>query len=252
MERRVTFGILFNMEKIISIVGLTASGKSALGIKIAQELNGEIISADSRQVYRGLDIGTAKITKEEQALVPHHLLDVVNAGDHFTVYEFQRLAYTIIDDILSRKKLPIIVGGTGLYSRSVVEGYTFKKGGKAGSKYAVCQICLMPSKEFISPLVEARIESRLKDGMIDETRNLLEQGVPRDWLQSLGLEYYWNIEYIEGRISLDEYKRNLATKTMQFAKRQRTWFKREKNTRFLTDPKTFYEDTIKLIKRFLT
>jgi len=257
--------------KIISIVGLTASGKSALGIKIAQEFNGEIISADSRQVYRGLDIGSAKVTKEEQKLVKHWLLDVIDAGEKFDVFEFQKRAYEAIEDILSRGKVPIIVGGTGLYSRSVVEGYKFEPLGgistqmsstspadcllmkhAPAARYEVLQICLMPSKEYIRPLVEKRTEQRLEQGMIEETRELIKSGVSKDWLQSLGLEYYWNVEFIEGRISIEEYKKQLATKTMQFAKRQRTWFKREKNTHFLTEPEKFYSETIKLIKRFLT
>ena len=238
------------MDKIVSIVGLSASGKSALGIKIAQEFGGEIISADSRQVYRGLDIGTAKVTKQEQSIAPHHLLDVVDAGEQFDVFEFQKQAYATIENILTRKKLPVIVGGTGLYSRSVVEGYSFDKT-KNKPRYSVLQICLLPPKDYIRPLVESRIESRLKEGMLDETSGLLARGVSRDWLRSLGLEYYWNIEYIEGHVTLDEYKKNLATKTMQFVKRQRTWFRREKNTHFLTDPNSFYTDTKKLVAEFL-
>ena len=236
------------------MVGLTASGKSAIGIKLAQAFNGEIISADSRQVYRGLDIGTAKVTEEEQSLVPHHLIDVVNPGEHFDVYEFQQRAYAAIDDILRRGKLPILVGGTGLYSRSVVEGYTFSGGLNPPvppAVFDVLQICLLPSKDYIRPLVEKRIVQRLANGMIEETRELLSTGVSRDWLHSLGLEYYWNIEYIEGRVHLDEYKKQLATKTMQFAKRQRTWFKREKNTHFLTDPATFCEDCENLVREFI-
>jgi len=278
------------MKKIISIVGLTASGKTALGIRIAKEFNGEVISADSRQIYRGLDIGTAKVTRAEMQGVAHHLIDVVDAGEHFDVYEFQCRAYIIIDDILARGKLPIIVGGTGLYSRSVVEGYTFGHGklfncecatkdGKpfidlapcapqdsqlnifpcpaSGTppasipRYQVLQICLMPSKEIIRPLVETRLDARIKEGMIEETRELLKKGVTAEWLQALGLEYFWNVEYIKGRISLEEYRKNLATKIMQFAKRQRTWFKKEKNTHFLTEPETFYEDTRNLVKEFI-
>jgi len=236
--------------KIVSIVGLTASGKSSLGIKIAQEFNGEIISADSRQVYRGLDLGTGKVTMEEQKLAIHHLIDVVEPGGHFDVFEFQQRAYQIIDEILARGKLPIIVGGTGLYSRSVVEGYKFKE--ESCPKFDVLQIALMPSKEIIRPLVETRLDVRIEQGMIDETRRLIDDGISVEWLKSLGLEYFWNIEFIQGKITLDEYRENLATKIMQFAKRQRTWFKREKNTHFLTEPESFYEETIKLIKRFLT
>jgi len=236
--------------KIVSIVGLTTSGKTALGIQIAKQFNGEVISADSRQVYCGLDIGTAKVTKEEQAIVKHHLIDVAPAGGHFDVFAFQEMGYKAIDDILTRKKLPIIVGGTGLYSRSIVEGYNFKNGDNA-PRYNVLQICLMPSKEFIRPLVEKRIDVRLEQGMIEETRSLIAEGVSEEWLRALGLEYYWNMEYIDGYITIDEYKEQLATKTMQYEKRQRTWFKKEQDTHFMEDPETYYNDTVKLVKDFI-
>jgi len=235
--------------KIISLVGLTASGKSAIGIKLAQKFNGEIISCDSRQVYRGLDIGTAKVTPAERALVPHHLLDVAEPGTQFNVHDFQKLAYAAIDDVLSRGKLPILVGGTGLYSRSVVEGYNFGKPHEP--KYDVLQICLLPDKEHIRPLVEQRIYTRLEQGMIAETQQLIANGVSREWLKSLGLEYFWNILYMEEDVTLDEYKKQLATKTMQYAKRQRTWFKKEKNTVYLTDPETFLQDCTNLVAKFI-
>ena len=244
--------------KVVSIVGLTASGKTALGIEIAKEFNGEIISCDSRQVYRGLDIGTAKVTPEQQAIIPHHLIDIVNPPGVFSVFDFQKMAYAAIDDILSRGKLPVLVGGTGLYSRSVVEGYLFADKVTNyriitnDSKYQVLQICLLPPKEFIEPLVVKRINERLEQGMIEETRNLIARGVSKQWLQKLGLEYYWNVEFIDGRVTLNEYKYWLTVRTMQYAKRQRTWFKKEKNTVFLTKPAAFHKDCMKLIKRFLT
>ena len=114
--------------KIIAVIGTTASGKSSLGIEIARDFCGEIISADSRQVYKGLDLGTGKVTTEERLIVPHHLLDVVLPNQPFSLYEFQRLAYAAIDDVLSRKKLPVLVGGTGLYSRAVTDGYNLSEG----------------------------------------------------------------------------------------------------------------------------
>ena len=103
------------MEKLISIVGLTSSGKSDLGIKLALEFNGEIVSADSRQVYKGLDYCSGKVTKEEMNIVPHHLIDVENLGNQFSLYDFQKLDYEKIDEIISRNKVTFLVGGKGLY-----------------------------------------------------------------------------------------------------------------------------------------
>ena len=111
------------MEKLISIVGLTSSGKSGLGIELARFFDGEIVSADSRQVYKGLDWCSGKVNEEELAMAKHHLIDIANLGEQFTLFDFQREAYKAIDDIISRKKVPFMVGGTGLYSRSIVEGF---------------------------------------------------------------------------------------------------------------------------------
>jgi tRNA dimethylallyltransferase len=111
--------------KIIVVLGATATGKSDAAVKLAKDFNGEIISADSRQVYKGLDIGSGKITENEMRDIPHHLLDVVSVDKVFTVADFQKLAYVAIDDILSRGKLPIIAGGTAFYIQSIVDGIVF-------------------------------------------------------------------------------------------------------------------------------
>lgn len=111
------------MEKIVTVVGTTASGKSDLGIMLAKRFDGEVVSCDSRQVYKGLDLGTGKVTEEEQAEVKHHLLDIKNPNERFSLAEYQKLAYESINDILSRGKLPLLVGGTGLYSRAVTQGF---------------------------------------------------------------------------------------------------------------------------------
>jgi len=108
---------------IIAIVGPNASGKSNLGVALAKQYGGEIVSADSRQVFQGLNLGSGKIKSEERQGVPHHLLDVCKAGDFFSMADFQRLAYEAIEDILHRGRLPFLVGGTGLYVSSVTEGY---------------------------------------------------------------------------------------------------------------------------------
>ena len=112
-----------NRPKLIVIVGTNASGKSGLGVTLAARYGGEIVSADSRQVFRGLDLGSGKITPEEMRGVPHHLIDVCDPGDFFSMHDFQRLAYEAIDGIIARGRLPFMVGGTGLYVASVTEGY---------------------------------------------------------------------------------------------------------------------------------
>ncbi|MCI6373782.1 MAG: tRNA (adenosine(37)-N6)-dimethylallyltransferase MiaA [Clostridiales bacterium] len=109
--------------KVVAVVGTNASGKSALGVELAKKYGAEIISADSRQVFRGLDLGSGKITPEEMQGVPHHLIDVREPGEFFSMADFQRMSYAAIDGILARGRLPMIVGGTGLYVDSVLDGY---------------------------------------------------------------------------------------------------------------------------------
>ncbi len=115
------------MKKIIAIVGPTGIGKTRLAIQLAQKFNGEIINADSRQIYRFMDIGTAKPTKEEQTLIPHHLIDIINPDDDFSLATYQQLAYKTISDVQSRGKLPFLVGGTGQYVWAVLEGWLVPK-----------------------------------------------------------------------------------------------------------------------------
>lgn len=111
------------LPKVVAVVGTNASGKSALGVKLARALDAEIISADSRQVFRGLDLGSGKITPQEMEGVPHHMIDVREPGEFFSMADFQRMAYAQIGEILGRGRLPMIVGGTGLYVDSVLDGY---------------------------------------------------------------------------------------------------------------------------------
>ena len=111
------------IPKVVAVVGTNASGKSSLGVALAERFGGEIVSADSRQVYRGLDLGSGKITREEMRGVPHHLLDIREPGEFFSMADFQRLAYACIDGILFRGRVPFLVGGTGLYVDSVLDGY---------------------------------------------------------------------------------------------------------------------------------
>ncbi|WP_449450454.1 tRNA (adenosine(37)-N6)-dimethylallyltransferase MiaA, partial [Streptococcus suis] len=116
-----------NKPFLVVIVGPTASGKTELSIELAKQVDGEIISGDSMQVYRNMDIGTAKITSEEMEGIPHHLIDILEPDVSFSAYDFQRRAKVLIDEITSRGKVPIIVGGTGLYIQSVIYDYAFEK-----------------------------------------------------------------------------------------------------------------------------
>ena len=148
------------LPKLIVIEGTNASGKSGLGVTLAKTFNGEIVTADSRQVYRGLDLGSGKITPEEMQGVPHHLLDVRNPGEFFSMADFQRLAYEAIDDILSRGKVPFLVGGTGLYVDAVADGYELSE--KAPDPELRAHL-----ETFETPALYEMLLERLPDADID-------------------------------------------------------------------------------------
>lgn len=145
--------------KLLAVVGPTAVGKTALGIELAKHFNGEIISGDSQQVYRQLDIGTAKATPEEQAEAVHHLIDVRNVDETYSVYDFVQEASAAISDIVSRGKLPIIVGGTGLYLQSLLEGYHL--GGQVDQEKVLAyrkELDLLSDDELFEKIAEQKIE----------------------------------------------------------------------------------------------
>ncbi len=150
------------VNKIISVVGLTSSGKSDLAIKIAKQYNGEIVSADSRQIYKGMDYCTGKVTKQEQAQVKHHLIDILDTNQSYNLASYQEDAYKAIDGILSRNKLPILVGGTGLYVRSVVEGYSLDSNGVDEN-----------TRNELSKLTKAELTQKLNDYGVTDIDNQL-------------------------------------------------------------------------------
>ena len=272
-------------ELVIAIVGPTATGKSAFGIALAKRLGGEIISADSRQVYKGLDIGSGKVTKREMAGVPHHLRDVADPKKSFTVVDYVRRAEEAIADIVLRRKTPIIVGGTGLYIDALLTGAAFPKvdEDKALRKelskktteelfamlakldprrakeidrhnpmrliraieiaqtlgavppvknkkppYRVLWLGLSMSREHLRKVIAARLSSRIRDGLVEEVRELIARGVTKKRLLALGLEYRYAVMHIDGALSKQEFEETLATKIYQYAMRQLTWFKRNK------------------------
>lgn len=291
--------------KLIALVGANASGKSSLGVELAQRFDAEIISADSRQVFRGLDLGSGKITLEEMKGVPHHLIDVCAPNDFFSMYDFQQLAYATIDDILARGKQPMLVGGTGLYVASVTEGYVMSgrapdlayraeletyetpalyemllekmpdieidrnnrnrvmrvleklhdgDEGHAQSvpRYDVLKLGIGWDRETIRARIDERLEKRVREGMIDEVRRLIDEGASREFLIKLGLEYRFITRYLDGEFSSEaEMLDLLATAIKQFAKRQMIWFRRDPQIHWLDLSGDFKAEAADLIEAFL-
>lgn len=292
-------------NKLVSIVGTTASGKSSLGIELAEHYGTEIVSADSRQVYRHLDLGTGKVTPEEMARVKHHLIDILDLNAPFSMAEFQPLAYAAIDDISSRGMLPLLVGGTGLYTRSVVEGYNLvdvppndelrdtlsKKSAaelrsilasygvteiagevserrmirmieklsagvsaesESTPRYDVLQLGMTFDRDILYHRIGERLDDRIKQGMIEEVENIVKMGATPEFLEKLGLEYRYTYRYISGQYrSFEDYRAELYKEICHFAKRQMTWFKKEKSIIWLDTSKDTFAEARELIDRFM-
>jgi len=272
-------------QKILVIVGPTASGKSDVAVMLAKQFDGEIISADSRQVYRGLDIGSGKITKREMKGVLHHLLDVADPKKIFSVADFQRLGKKAIADIVTRGKLPIIAGGTGFYidalvhnmklagvpenktlrreleKKSVEELFTMLQDRdperaevidsnnkvrliraleivdalgsvpktEMQSPYDALWIGLDWPKEVLAKRIKERLHARMRRGMLAEVKRLHAKGISYARMEALGLEYRYLARFLTGVITKEAMLDELVIKIRQYAKRQRTWFKRNKN-----------------------
>lgn len=287
------------MDKLITIVGLTSSGKSGLGIELAKRFNGEIVSADSRQVYIGLDWCSGKVTKQELAEVPHHLIDVCKLGTQFSLFDFQKMAYNEIDKIIKSKKVPFLVGGTGLYSRAIVEGYNLSdekpneklreelsnktmeelicickekgidySGEQTGRrlirlieknnftsenqpKYDVLQIGIKWDRPEIYERIRKRLEMRMPN-MIEEIKRLLDAGESKEFLMTLGLEAKNIILYLDGKFDgFDDFFETLFKEERHFAKRQQTWYNKEKNIVWLDANDNLLENASKLVENFL-
>lgn len=288
------------MKKIISIIGITSSGKSDLAIYLARKFSGEIVSADSRQVYVGLDWCSGKVTKDEQKIVPHHLIDVAKIGERFTLFDYQNKAYEAIDKILEKNKLPILCGGTGLYSRSIVEGYNLSVGKEdselrrvlqeksleeladlcnaknievpseptkrrlirslekqeSGEKeseprYDVLQIGIKFSRGEIYERIKIRLEKRMPN-MLKEIDELIKNGADIEFLKSLGLEAKLVTEYLQGEfVDYNAFFEELYKEERHFAKRQNTWYNKEKNVVWLDAGDDLYKNAESKVKDFL-
>lgn len=282
-------------KPLIILTGPTAVGKTALSIGLAKAVNGEIISADSMQVYRKMNIGTAKIEQSEMQGVRHHLIDILDPSEEFNVVLFKRYALEAMEDIYSRGKIPVIVGGTGFYIQALLYDIDFEdndnnmsyreelqrlaaeKGNsyihdmlskvdpesaekihennvkrviralefyrKTGMKisehneteaqkespYNFEYFVLNDDRSKLYDRIDRRIDIMLEQGLEAEVRQLVSEGYSRDLVSMQGLGYKEIIDYIQGRCSFDEAVYTLKRDTRHFAKRQITWFKREKH-----------------------
>ena len=292
------------LPKLIVIEGTNASGKSSLGVELASRFNGEIVSADSRQVYERLDLGSGKITPEEMKGVPHHLLNVRKPGEFFSMADFQRLAFDAVDGILSRGKVPFLVGGTGLYVDAVGDGYelsdrapdhslrahleTFETPAlydmlkeklpdtdidprnrhrvmralerlaaddwhPAGKKprYTLLKLGVTWPREILKQRIDIRLEKRLAEGMVDEVKALLDEGISEEFLVKLGLEYKYLTWYLTGKIGYEQMTEELGNAIKKFAKRQMTWFRRDPRIRWLDMSADPVNEAAGLIQDFL-
>ena len=273
------------MQKMITILGPTASGKTPVAARLAEEIGGEVISADSRQVYRRMDIGTGK-DLEDYGSVPYHLIDICEPGTKYNLFEYQQDFYDVYQQIRSRGAVPILCGGTGLYIEAVLKGYKLspvpqnqalrdslegkpldeltemlvKLKAQNGSNMHnttdvdSCQRAIRaieietynlqhPTPKRELPPVDSliigididrelrrekitrRLKARLENGMVEEVKALLDEGIPAEDLIYYGLEYKFLTEYLTGQLTYDEMFQRLEIAIHQFAKRQMTWFR---------------------------
>ena len=294
---------LMKKGKLIVILGPTAVGKTELSIKLAKKFNGEIISADSRQVYKGMDIGTGKVTKKEMKDVPHYCLNVVSPKRKFSAAQYQKIALNVINRILKKGKIPFLVGGSPFYIYSVVEGWLFPKMKadwklrrklekktkqelflilkkldkeraktiekenkrrliraieiaktfgkvpelKKNPQFNCLLIGIKKPKEKIKEFIHKRLLKRFKKEMIKEVKNLRESGVSWQRLKEFGLEYKWIARYLQEKIEKKEMIENLQKDIEKFAKRQMTWFKKDKRIHWIKNQK----QVERLVRKFL-
>ncbi len=229
------------MQTII-ILGPTGSGKTGVGIKIAKAIGGEIISADSRAIFKGMDIGTAKPTKEEMDGIPHWGIDLVNPDERFTVADWKSYAEAKIKDIKSRGHIPIIVGGTGLYIDALIYDYHFK--GPTGNKigdieqkscsdrneikgdYLIVGVKTDPEK--LRARLHTRIDQMFTPELYAEVKELASKYAWDNGAMKSDI-YEYAYKYLQGELTLDEAKEKCFYEDWHLAKRQLTWFKRNHN-----------------------
>lgn len=291
-------------DKLIILAGPTASGKTVVSVDLAKRIGGEIISADSMQIYRGMDIGTAKITADEMQGVKHYLINVSDPKEDFNIVKFQNMVKCSIEEIKKNGHIPILVGGTGFYIQSIIYDIKFDKEEDNGnirkvleeeydkmgadfmyeklkkidsisaenihknnkkriiraieyflinnalisehnelqrkktSPYDFRFFVLNPKRDILYDRINKRVDKMVEKGLVDEVKSLIESGLSIDNISMQGIGYKEIVEYLEGNIPLDKAVENIKQNTRHMAKRQVTWFKRERDVIYI-DPFEF-------------
>ncbi len=284
-----------SQKPLVILAGPTAAGKTRASIELAKAIGGEVISADSMQVYKYMDIGSAKISKEEMDGVEHHLIDVLKPDEEFHVVRFQEMAKHAVEEIYGRGHIPIVVGGTGFYIQALIYDIDFTEGGQDTllrreleayareqgaqalhnrlklvdpvsaetihannvkrviralefygqtgtpisrhneqerqkiSPYNVIYFVLNDERDTLYERINLRVDQMMEEGLLEEVRQLKNMGYTRDLVSMQGLGYKELLEYLEGTCSLSDAVYRIKRDTRHFAKRQITWFKREKD-----------------------
>ena len=290
--------MLENIKPVICIVGPTASGKSALAQRIALKIGGEVVSADSMQVYKGMDIGTGKVLPQER-MVAHHMLDLVNPGEPYSAALFQEQSRACFEDINARKKRVLLCGGTGFYIRAAIDDYDFAEGAQTGNDvrdtymelasekgahalwellaqrdpqsagvipendvkrvvrafemleagesyferktklssikqlYPAVFIGLSVDPGILRSRIDARVDAMLEHGLVDEVATLLDCGFRDGITAPQAIGYKEIVSALDGDISMDEAVDEIKTATKRYAKRQRTWFGKDKRIHWI-------------------
>lgn len=303
------------MKPLVILTGPTAVGKTELSIKLAKLLNGEIISADSMQVYKGMDIGTAKITKEEMQGVEHHLIDIITPFEDWDVSSFKTYSQNALDDIVMRGRIPLVTGGTGFYIQALVKdvdfsyednsdvrnelereyelkgadylheklkevdpvsaviihknnvkrviraleffklnGYPISEHNKTQSEnespYNFAYFVLTDERDKLYERINRRVDIMLENGLVDEVKRLKDSGLDRSYVSMQGLGYKEILDYLDGKLTLEEAVYILKRDTRHFAKRQLTWFRREKDVIMIN--KSDYSGTDEILEYMIS
>ncbi|WP_026895064.1 tRNA (adenosine(37)-N6)-dimethylallyltransferase MiaA [Clostridiisalibacter paucivorans] len=313
---------MYTKQPLVILVGPTAIGKTAISIQIAKKIDGEIISADSMQIYKYMDIGTAKVNEEEMNSIKHYMIDEILPNEEFSASDFQQKAKYYIKTIANKGKIPMLVGGTGLYINSIVYNldftnavsdwelrakynriaekfgngylheelkkvdlesynrihindrkriiraleiyhitgkpmsYYYKKFREENKEYRLIFLGLNMNRKRLYERINKRVDTMIEKGIIDEVKNLLSKGYSPSSIALQGLGYKEIIKYLEGEWSLEEAIHILKRDTRRFAKRQITWFRRDKRIRWFNkdnyENDTYLtEDIVKYIRKDL-